>query len=318
MAQYVPLKKPAHQRPESSHVSAGKRKAWGLPVNLVGFIRDQLTVSSWLALGGCLQCLLFLVGGRIAFVPAFSLLFYRIVDAALMTKGWRSNPAMEDVIFNKFAIHYPDAEGKYGGKPANKDLVVFHIGARNNHPLGMFAPGGKELGDFFDGLVKDCEKRAEEYGILGVTSYMTAGETATNSETMTVMFFENVEGLHKFAHDPLHREAWNWWNKNLDKLKHISIWHEVFRCPAGNWEGIYVNSHPRGLGATTVPLTLEKDNEALGVKAGEKVHCYPIVDARRGPLKTSAGRISSIGSDAKEHEKYNDDPYENYGTLSAV
>lgn len=95
-------------------------------------IRNQLTISSWLALGGCLQCLLFLVGGRIAFVPAFLLIFYRIVDAALMTKGLKPNPALNDVIFNKFAVHYPDSEGKFGGKPANKDIVVFHIGARNN------------------------------------------------------------------------------------------------------------------------------------------------------------------------------------------
>lgn len=70
--------------------------------------------------------------------------------------------------------------------------------------------------------------------------------------------------------------------------------------------------------ATTVPLTLEKDNEELGVKAGEKAHYYPIVDARKGLLKTSAGRMSATGSDAKEHEKYNDDPYENYGRLNAV
>lgn len=70
--------------------------------------------------------------------------------------------------------------------------------------------------------------------------------------------------------------------------------------------------------ATTVPLTLEKDNEELGVKAGEKAHYYPIVDARKGLLKTSAGRMSATVSDAKEHEKYNDDPYENYGRLNAV
>ncbi|KAF4535305.1 Transcriptional regulator protein [Lasiodiplodia theobromae] len=318
MAQYVPLRKPLRQRPESSHVSGTKRTEWGLPVGLIGLIRNQLTISSWLALGGCLQCLLFLVGGRIAFVPAFLLIFYRIVDAALMTKGLKPNPALNDVIFNKFAVHYPDSEGKFGGKPANKDIVVFHIGARNNHPLGMFAPGFKELGDYFDNMAKDIEKRSEEYGLMGITSYTAANETATNNEIMTVMFFENFEGLQKFAHDPLHREAWNWWNRKVNSLKHISIWHEVFRCPAGNWEGIYVNSHPRGLAATTVPLTLEKDNEELGVKAGEKAHYYPIVDARKGLLKTSAGRMSATGSDAKEHEKYNDDPYENYGRLNAV
>lgn len=316
--EHVPLLKPLPQRPVSQQVLSAKKTEWGLPVNLIALVRDQLTVSSWLAVGACFQCLLFLAAGRIAFVPAFLLLFYRIVDAALITNGVKANPALEGVVFNKFAPHFPDAEGKYRGKTANRDIVVFHIGARCNHPMGMFAPGNKELGDFFTEMCKDAEKRSEDYGLMGMTQYSVLGETSTNSEVMTVMFFENTEGLHKFAHDPLHREGWNWWNRNLAKFKHLSIWHEVFRVPAGNWEGIYVNSHPRGLAATTVPLTLEKDNDALDVKAGERAYYYPIVDARRGPLKTSAGRMSATGSDAKEHEKYNDDPYENYGRLSAV
>jgi len=315
---YVPLIRPLAQRPLSSHVLSGRKKEWGLPVALIAMIRDQLTISSWLSLGACFQCLLFLAVGRIAFVPAFLLISYRVVDAALIANGVKSNPEVEGTIFNKFAVHYPDADGKYKGKTANKDIVVFHIGARVTHPMGMFAPGSKELGDFFNGMCEDIEKRSEEYGLLGSTTYSVVGETPSNSETMTVMFFENLEGLHKFAHDPLHREAWNWWNKGLDKLKHISIWHEVFRCPAGNWEGIYVNSKPRGLAATTVPRTLEKDDEALGVKAGEKGFYYPIVDARKGLLKTSAGRMSATGSQAKEHDGYNNDPYENYGRLNAV
>ncbi|KAH7039046.1 hypothetical protein B0J12DRAFT_676199 [Macrophomina phaseolina] len=315
---YVPLLKPAAQRPVSSPVNSGQRKEWGIPVAMIAIIRDQLTISSWLALGACFQCLLFLAVGRIAFAPAFLLIFYRVVDTALITNGVKPNPAVEDTIYNKFAVHYPDSDGKYRGQTANKDIVVFHIGARNTHPLGMFAPGNKELGDYFNGLCQDAEKRSEEYGLLGMTAYHVVGDSSTNSEVMTVMFFENLEGLHKFAHDPLHREAWNWWNQKLAKLKHISIWHEVFRSPAGNWEGIYVNSKPRGLAATTVPRTLEKNNDALGVKAGEKGYYYPIVDARKGLLKTSAGRISATGSQAKEHDKYNDDPYENYGRLNAI
>lgn len=99
---------------------------------LLQMIRDQLTISSWLSVGACFQCLLFLVAGRIAFVPPFLLLFYRIVDAALMANGVKSNPQMEGVVFNKFAAHFPDEDGQYRGKTANKDIVVFHIGAKNS------------------------------------------------------------------------------------------------------------------------------------------------------------------------------------------
>ncbi|KAK7538492.1 uncharacterized protein J3D65DRAFT_552534, partial [Phyllosticta citribraziliensis] len=265
-------------------------------------IRDQLTISSWLALGACLQSLLFLVAGRIALVPAFVLIFYRIVDTALMVKGIKPDPeAMDNIIRNKYTVLYPDGQGKYTGKPANKDIVVFMIGARSNHPLGLLAPGFGTMGDYFDSMCKDIEARSEEYGLLGHTNYAVQGDVSTSTETMSVMFFENFEGLHKFAHDPLHREAWNWWNRDLAKFGHLSIWHEAFHSPAGHWEGIYVNSHPRGLG-----------------QSGTKAYFSPIVDARKGVLKTSAGRISALRSKADEHDKYGKDPYENYGRMNAV
>ncbi|KAK7556955.1 hypothetical protein IWX49DRAFT_18743 [Phyllosticta citricarpa] len=315
--EHAPLMKPRPTRPVSQQLLSIRRKAWGLPMGLVSKIRDQLTISSWLALGACLQSLLFLVAGRVALVPAFVLIFYRVVDTALMVKGWKPDPdAMENILKNKYAVHYPDSQGKYSGKPANKDVVVFMIGARSNHPLGLLAPGFNTLGDYFDKMCEDVEARSEEYGLLGCTNYAVQGDCSTSTETMSVMFFENMEGLHKFAHDPLHREGWNWWNKDLAKFGHISIWHEAFHSPAGHWEGIYINSHPRGLAATTVPITLEKDSGDL--KAGTKAYLSPIVDARKGVLKTSAGRFSVLESKADEHDKYGKDPYERYGNLTAV
>lgn len=66
------------------------------------------------------------------------------------------------------------------------------------------------------------------------------------------------------------------------------------------------------IGATTFRAQAsEKDIE--GVEQGKPFFVSPIVDARRGLLKTSAGRMSA--SQATEHDKYNDDPYENYGKL---
>ncbi|KAK8212463.1 hypothetical protein IWZ01DRAFT_502201 [Phyllosticta capitalensis] len=180
-------------------------------------------------------------------------------------------------------------------------------------PLGLFAPGFKELGDYFQKMTLDIEARSEEYGLIGQTNYAQQGDCSTSADTMSVMFFENIEGVHKFAHDKLHRDGWHWWNENLSSFGHLAIWHEMFYSPAGHWEGIYVNSHPRGLAATTVPTTLEKDSGDL--KAGTKAYFRPIVDARRGPLKTSAGRVSALRSKATEHDKYNDDPYANYGKL---
>ncbi|KAK8212464.1 hypothetical protein IWZ01DRAFT_267654 [Phyllosticta capitalensis] len=131
--EYVPLTKPTAMRPVSQQVMTGRKKAWGVPVGFISAVRDQLTISSWLAVGACLQSLLFLVAGRVALVPAFLLIFYRIVDTALMVKGVKADPdAMENILKNKYTVHFPDSNGKYTGKSANKDIVVFMIGARAN------------------------------------------------------------------------------------------------------------------------------------------------------------------------------------------
>ncbi|KAF2083498.1 hypothetical protein K490DRAFT_69740 [Saccharata proteae CBS 121410] len=313
MVDYTPLVKPALKKP----LSVNNKKAWGVPVPLVALIKDQLTLSSWLAVGACLQTLLYSVIGRVSLVPAFILIFYRIVDAVLIAKAYKPDPDSDGIVMTKSSVHFPDAEGKYRGSPANREVVVFLIGAKNNHPLGLLAPGWKELGDRFDQMNKDIEERAEEYDLMpgSVTPYAVVGQRATGSETMTVMYFKNVEGLHKFAHDSMHRDAWNWWNKDIAKMPHISIWHEVFRSPVGHWEGVYVNSAPRGLGAATIPITLEKDSGDL--KAGETAWFSGLVDSRRGPLRTSAGRMSASGSTANEHDKIAD-PYETYGSAAVA
>jgi len=97
--------------------------------------------------------------------------------------------------------------------------------------------------------------------------------------------------------DPIHREGWNWWNKTVTKHPHISIWHEVYSVPKGRWETIYANSHPTGLGATSFK-TMAKGEE------GKELWTRPLVDATRGLLRTSKGRMSQ--SNATEHDAYSD------------
>lgn len=80
----------------------------------------------------------------------------------------------------------------------------------------------------------------------------------------------------------------------------MSIYHETFHVPKGHWETIYINSHPSHLASSAHKITDEK--------TGEELWASPIVDASKGLLKTSAGRMSR--SNADEHDKYDDDPYQ--------
>lgn len=61
----------------------------------------------------------------------------------------------------------------------------------------------------------------------------------------------------------------------------------------------------KGATATRVELPASEKGSA------ETAWFSPIVDARKGVLKTSAGRMTMSNGD--DHDKYGDDPYENYG-----
>ena len=70
----------------------------------------------------------------------------------------------------------------------------------------------------------------------------------TSNESMTVSYWRSVDQLHDYAQGPLHREAWNWWNKTVKQHPYLSISHEIFSVPKGNWETIYANYHPTNMG----------------------------------------------------------------------
>jgi hypothetical protein len=158
--------------------------------------------------------------------------------------------------------------------------------------MGILAPGFKELGDYFTSMQADVEAKASNYGFLGGSDWIANGERSTGNELMAVMYFKTSEGLHKYATDPQHREAWNWWNKTFHKYPHLSIWHEMYVAPAGHWETIYVNSKPLLLAASSVGVKTE---------GGEKF-VSPIVDASRGVLKSSRGRMTL--SDGNENDSF--------------
>ena len=80
---------------------------------------------------------------------------------------------------------------------------------------------------------------------------------------------------------------------------HLSIYHEAYHAPSGHWESIYVNARPTGIGQTAHPIT-DPDT-------GAQLWASPVVDASKGLLRTSAGRMSR--SSATEHDAYGPDPY---------
>lgn len=281
---FQPTLPPQDKRPASRFFGAATRTQ---------LIRDQFTISTWLCLGAIAQGPLYFLFGRLAFLPAFALILYRVLDNYAQTTGWKRNTYMDDTLKQKFSAQFPDEEGNYGNQPCNTGVVVLMIGTRCNHPLGLLAPGFKDTGDYFVQMAKDLDTHSEEFGFLGMSSYLNINDRSTSSELMSVAYFRTTAGLHAFAHSEYHREGWNWWNKTVKQHPHISIFHEIFEAPKGHWESIYVNSHVSGIN-TTMHKVIDEE--------GAEKWAYPMVDASRGLLKTSAGRMSR--SAAQEHEKY--------------
>jgi Domain of unknown function (DUF4188) len=155
-----------------------------------------------------------------------------------------------------------------------------------------------------DRMQSELNADAAKYGMLGASTWLENGRS-TQNELMIVMYFKSADDIHEYAHGPLHREAWNWWNKTMTKHKHIAIWHEIFVAPAKHWESIYVNTKPTLMGATSYPIKTPEGTKWQS----------PIVDARKGPLKSSKGRMTM--TDGKDNDVYEGDPYENYGSLEA-
>ena len=84
-----------------------------------------------------------------------------------MSFGVKKNVWMKDVIDGKISVAYP-AEGQrtaVDGQPGdNGPGAVMILGTRSNSPLGMFAPGFKEIGDRFRDMVKQLEDTKETSG----------------------------------------------------------------------------------------------------------------------------------------------------------
>ena len=160
--------------------------------------------------------------------------------------------------------------------------------------MGMLAPGFATLAQDFNHMEKDLHAQRDEYGMLGMRSCLDAAARTTGSEIVIVCYFRTLEGLQAFAHSPYHRKGWDWYTRNMKHLRHISIWHETYHVPKGNWESIYVTSHSSGLASTA--------HEYFESEHGVNMWASPVVDASKGLLRTSVGRMS--GSEGKEHEKY--------------
>lgn len=217
------------------------------------------------------------------------------------------------IILSKVSAQFPkesynddNDNSPFSSTPANHGIVVLHLGIRFNHPLGLLSPGSKEIAK----VSAACNKRVmayidddkteskDDFGCLGMTSWQGT-ERESNNTVLNIYYFRDIEGLNRFAHDEIHRKAWDYYNKEFCArlgYTHIGVFHEAFYAPPEMYESIYLNIQPTMLGLATMQVF----NEAKG----KREWVSPLVDGKHPRLKSQWSRMGRkvVGDDAKGGE----------------
>jgi hypothetical protein len=121
------------------------------------------------------------------------------------------------------------------------DFVVFLIGMRINHffLLHKWMPVAAAM----PRMLKELAQH-KELGLLHAYPCLS-GRTL-----MTVQYWRSFEQLHAYAHmkDKEHLPAWAAFNRRVGGNGAVGIFHETFLVKAGEYESVYANMPPFGLG----------------------------------------------------------------------
>jgi hypothetical protein len=142
-------------------------------------------------------------------------------------------------------------QGRWTAK-VEGDFVVFLIGARISarHPVRSFRDLGGMRG------MQHMLKYLTEHPEKGLLGYQMSGVS-----TLVVQYWRSFEHLERFAtdQDDPHLAPWRAYWKRVGTSGRTGIWHETFLVRAGEYEAIYGNMPPFGLGKAgdLVPLSAD-------------------------------------------------------------
>jgi Monooxygenase af470-like len=107
-------------------------------------------------------------------------------------------------------------------------------------------------------MVRELEQNPD-LGFL--STHLWFGRTA-----ILVQYWRSIEQLNAYAknRDRAHLPAWAAFNRAIGKSGDVGVWHETYRIKEGNYETIYVNMPPFGLGKATksVPASGKRESAA--------------------------------------------------------
>lgn len=257
--------------------------------NLAGILKLNFSIYVWMLVGASIQALavyLFSSGQYVLLISTLALVAMA-VKTFMQTYGILPNPYLQDVIPGRTTALLPDENTGEVTEASSRKIAVLHLGAKSNHPLGMFAPQFQKVGEYLTKMNKALD-RGEVKGFLGQTTFNRVDERGV-PEIVLMSYWESTEDLWAFAHNhEAHTTCWRWWDQEIKLNGYVGINHEIFEAEAKHWENIYINFQPTMMGATTYVV---KDGKRLEGGKVEDKYISPLIDARRGPLAKSSVRM---------------------------
>ncbi|EFQ35945.1 hypothetical protein CGRA01v4_07649 [Colletotrichum graminicola] len=224
----------------------------------LNLLKDELSLSAWLAAGACFQAVVSLVfPARYTLFPLAVAVLLRAGTLVAQYVGIAPNAYLKKATLDRWSILFPENDGSRPIKFGDKPIAMFLVGIRSNHPLGRLHPKYRKLNDYMDDIYKDAEDNRRTNGYLGRTPDLIPTEYSQNNTLMSISYWKSIEELEAFARRPVHIKGLKFLayqvNKS-DRPHDLGVMHEVLVCPAGHWEGIYSNMQPWGLGGLQWPM----------------------------------------------------------------
>jgi Domain of unknown function (DUF4188) len=137
------------------------------------------------------------------------------------------------------------------------DFVVFIIGARFQRL--RFLRSLRDLGGR-----KSMPYMLTQLSLNPETGFL--GYEMSTFGGLIVQYWRSFEDLERFANDPenVHSAAWRKYWKRVGKDTRTGIWHETYLVRAGEYEAIYGNMPPFGLGKAANLVTVAEGSTARG------------------------------------------------------
>lgn len=86
------------------------------------------------------------------------------------------------------------------------------------------------------------------------------------------MYWRSFEDLRAYAHDTEreHLTAWNEYNRRVGSGGDVGIWHETFVVRENEYEAVYNNMPPFGLGRVSEPVPASGKRETAAGRLGRR------------------------------------------------